>query len=269
VRQRPRTFARSARLTLGAAFIAAGGFAIAPMSAQAAAKVSGDAQAVSVEAQNSSIDEILAALGQKFKLRYRSSGDLNNTITGTYQGTLHGVVARLLEGRNFIMRSGPDGLEVIVFGNRAAPASTGVTSTAKSGPTPEPVQNAVAAEKTASQAPIAEQAHPATAKSGTHLPAPEVKVAQGPMPMPTPGPAGKSLPVPAPPSKSTNLVAPPVPAKDAPAAPAPEFKGSNAAPPVPPGLLAPTPKGTPQAGTTPKPEGTSPAGATPKPSGDK
>jgi hypothetical protein len=238
------------------------------MSAQAAAKVSGDAQAVSVEAQNSSIDEILVALGQKFNLRYRSSGDLNNTITGTYQGTLRRVVARLLEGRNFVMRSGPDGLEVIVFGNRPAPASTGVTSTAKSGPTPEPEQNIVAAEETASRAPIAEQAYPATTKSGTHLPAPEVKVAQGPMPMPTPGPAGKSPPAPTP-LKSTNLVAPPVPAKGAPAAPAPEFKGSNAAPPVPPGLLAPTPKGTPQAGTTPKPEGTPPADATPKPSGDK
>lgn len=254
-RRTPRTLLRSAALSVGAATIAAGIFAIPPTSAQTATKISGNAQAVSIQAQGSSIEEVLAALGQQFNLHYRSSANLKNRISGTYQGSLRSVVARLLEGHNFVIGSGPEGLVITVFGDGNAAATTTVTIAAKNGLKPEPGQNVVLAETAAAPAPSAEQAHPATVKSGTHLPAPEVKVAEGPMPMPTPGPAGKTLPAPAPPSKTTDLAAPPQPAKDAPAVSAPEVKASNAAPPVPPALLAPKPNGTPQAGTTPKPSG--------------
>jgi hypothetical protein len=267
-RQTPRTLLHSAALSVGAATIAAGIFAILPTSAQAATKISGNAQAVSIQAQGSSIEEVLAALGQQFNLHYRSSADLKNRITGTYQGSLRSVVARLLEGHDFVMSSGPEGLVITVFGGGKAAATTNVTIAAKSA-TPELVQNVAPAKTAAAPAPTPEQTQPATAKSDAHLPAPEVKVAEGPMPVPTPNPGAKSLPAPAPPSKTTDLAAPTLPAKDAPAVPAPEVKASNAAPPVPPGLLAPKPKEAPQADTTPKPEVTPPAGATPKHSDDK
>lgn len=78
---------------------------MAPAAAFASAQISGSQQAVSVDAQNTSIKEVLSALGQKFKLQLQSSANLDKPISGTYQGSLQHVVARLLEGYNFFIRT--------------------------------------------------------------------------------------------------------------------------------------------------------------------
>jgi hypothetical protein len=257
-RHRPRKFAYGVGVAVCAA-MALGVFGLRPLSARAAVTIDGNATAISLEAQNSSMHEILELLTRKFGLHYRSSANLNNTITGTYRGSLRAVVARLLDGQNFVMRSGPSGLELTVFGNGSGPGSTSAASTATGEAPSQPLQNNPVVEQAAAAAPGAAPAPEAGTKPNTDLPAPEIKLAQGPVPVPTPGATGKPLPAPPAPSKSTNLAAPPAPAKDAPAVPAPEVRASKAVPPVPANLAAP------KAGANPKSEAAPPAGAAPQP----
>lgn len=105
----------------------------APVSA--AARVSGSTEAVTVEAQGSSIQEILALLNRDFNLQYRVPVDLNGRVTGTYKGSLAQVVRRLLDGRNFVLESNPGGLAVTVFGVNGAATQP---NTAVSGSAPRP-----------------------------------------------------------------------------------------------------------------------------------
>jgi len=90
--------------------------AIAPASATAGAKVSGNPEAAKLQAQNSSIAEIFEALGHVFNIHYRSSTELRDHITGNYEGSLQHVVRCILQGYNFIIKSSPGQVEVTVLG---------------------------------------------------------------------------------------------------------------------------------------------------------
>ncbi|MBI2715618.1 MAG: hypothetical protein HYX37_14380 [Rhizobiales bacterium] len=83
-------------------------------------RVSGPADAVIVETREASVEEVLAALGASFNLHYRTSGALNRVLTGTYTGSLQRVIARLLEGHNYVMQSSAGGGELIVVGTGVA-----------------------------------------------------------------------------------------------------------------------------------------------------
>lgn len=108
---------------LGTRAVAALGFtlAIAPISAIAAAQVSGNPAAVSIETQNTSVEEILSALGREFNVHYRSSANLEKQLTGTYQGSLQRELIRILEGYDFFISKMSDGrIEVTVLGTSHA-----------------------------------------------------------------------------------------------------------------------------------------------------
>jgi hypothetical protein len=98
----------------------------------AGAVISGTPEAVTLNAQDTSIADILAGLGHDFDVHYRSSADLNRHLTGTYRGSLRQVVTRILDGYNFIVASIHGGVEVTVLGKEkaqtppAAPSSVGV-----------------------------------------------------------------------------------------------------------------------------------------------
>jgi hypothetical protein len=113
----------SARLTIHISIMFAMALAIAPATARAELKVVGDAESIIVEAQNTSIEEILSALSGKFNLRYRSSANLGGQVTGTYRGTLRDVVMRILAGRSFFINSTAGVMEVTVL-ERAPTVST-------------------------------------------------------------------------------------------------------------------------------------------------
>ena len=231
IRQRPALRALWRGPSVRAAVTFAAVVAIAPASALAA-KVSGSPQAVSIEAQNSSIEEILAALGHDFNVHYHSLADLKSQITGTYQGSLQRVLSRILEGYNFVVKSNSDGgVDVTVLGRRNAPATGGSTTaaaaapvTAKNGSAPKSPPSGVAQQPDA--APSASGSVPA-------VPKPEIKLAEGTAPVPTPTPSSKALPSPTP--DTTTLVAPPMPTPGSTAnLPVPEVRPSTAVPPVPP-----------------------------------
>jgi hypothetical protein len=102
---------------------------IAPSLALAETQVRGKPDAVSVEAQNSSIEEILVALSNSFDVRFRSSAKLEKRLTGTYHGSLQQVMTQILRGYDFFVKSGENGLEITLLGlgKTFAVASAGST----------------------------------------------------------------------------------------------------------------------------------------------
>jgi hypothetical protein len=182
--------------------------------ALAGPKVSGNPEAVTVDAQNSSIDQVLAALSREFKLQYRSSVDLKTEITGIYEGSLPRVAARILEGYNFVLRSSPNGIEVTVLGSHVAQGS------------PQP-------STTPAQAAQKPQATPSATAQAKAAPNPEIKTVDGvlpPPPAPKPVPSGSSLPTPprlaAPRAAPSDQPTPPT-AAAAPSKPAPYMRATS------------------------------------------
>jgi hypothetical protein len=78
-------------------------------------RIAGDAAALHVEVQQTTIADVLSAL-ESFNLRYRSSIGLDEVVNGSYAGSLGHVVARLLNGYNYAIKLASSGLEVTIFG---------------------------------------------------------------------------------------------------------------------------------------------------------
>ena len=228
--------------------------ALAPSSALAELQVGGSPEAVSIDAQNSSIKEILAALGKTFGVHFQSSANLEKQLTGTYQGPLPRVLMRVLEGYNVIMKTRKGGIDITVLGtNAGATAATAATSpalTVASAAPSSPASPVVASkpgdvtEQPALATPVAPP------KGETPLPGAPVMLAEGLTP-PVPSTSG-SAPSP---QAQPSTVAPPSPTAGAapgafpvgrPTANLPEIPGSattNAPAPQanPPGTAATTP----------------------------
>jgi hypothetical protein len=216
--------------------------AIAPSSVRAEALVRGSPAAVSIDAQNTSVEEILAALSAAFGVHYRSSANLEKRLNGTYEGSLPRVVARILEGYNFFVRTSEGTIEITVLG-------TGTTRIGGAGATFK------AAERRADAA-AAAQTSPVVAT---------IKIAEGPTPpIPLPAPsASGSAPtlVPGSGPAAAPLAAPPAPAPGSTPGPIPQAVPSADVPMPAPTLTptsvpAPSPSAVlpaPAAGTAPSP----------------
>jgi hypothetical protein len=93
-------------------------------SLRAEVRVQGQAGDVRVEAHGATVAEILAALGERFALRYRGTTG-SDGVTATFDGSLRYVVRRVLDGYNYFIETRGDGLEVVVLGaasSHAVPA---------------------------------------------------------------------------------------------------------------------------------------------------
>jgi hypothetical protein len=221
----------------------------APAPVLAAAEVSGNPQAVRIEAQNTSVADILAALGRDFGVKYTSSADLDRPITGTYEGSLQRVLARVLDGYNFIVKTRDGRIDLTVLGTRSGTAAA--VAAAPSAPQVAPVAAATAAPplKAESPAPAIKtaeqrQASAADTPPSSIAPVPEVKLAEGPAVVPMLSPSS---------------VAPPIPTGPG---PVPEMQPLTAAPPVPTMVGAASLDG-PQPAQGPTPAPANGSGATP------
>ena len=116
---------RGRRRYCGAVIALAVGLGAMSSTAFASTDVSGSADSVTVDAQNSSIKDVLSALGQKFHLQVQSTANLDKQISGSYRGSLRGVVTRLLEGYNFVITSSQGELEITVLGTENQQNITG------------------------------------------------------------------------------------------------------------------------------------------------
>ena len=83
---------------------------------RAEVSITGARDDVRLEVDNTAIEDVMDALGANFALRYRSTAPLGRRITGTHRGALERVVARVPDGYDFVIRTGPDGIDVTVYG---------------------------------------------------------------------------------------------------------------------------------------------------------
>ncbi len=95
-----------------AMLLAAGGTAFAQV------RLDGPREAVRLEVRDVPVRDILAALHDKFDLRYRSSDPLDKRKTGVFNGPLNRVTARILDGYDFAMKIIAQDVDVLVLEQR-------------------------------------------------------------------------------------------------------------------------------------------------------
>src|ERR1700722_11870639 len=201
--------------------------AIAPTWARAETQVHETPQAVVVEAQNATIEEILGALTDTFKVQFKSAANPDKRLPGTYQGTLQQAVSHILKGYDFVVRSGPAGLEITLLGAGkpvavlgARPATKAAEAAPSAGPHPVPIAIADGAD------------HPVPMPTSGG-PTPPIKVAQGPAPVPTPPAPGTTAPSPVPQVGSGPAPSPTPPQPGAAPTPGPPLPTASSPAPAP------------------------------------
>ena len=97
-------------------------FAVIPKTAHAETRITGEPRELSLEAYDTTLQEVLTALRSSFglKIQASTSTDLNRSVSGTYNGSLREVITRLLDGYDFFVRKLGDDLEVVVVGFSAS-----------------------------------------------------------------------------------------------------------------------------------------------------
>ena len=157
-----------------------------PGSAIAETKISGSTDAVTIDAQNSTVEEILTALGHEFDVHIISKANLKKQITGTYGGSLRHVLGEVLEGYNTVVKSNLGWVEVTIFASDSSSAA-------------RPNQVLAKSEQTAQTAPGATAAAgpPPSPSASSDTPAlvPELRVAEGQVPTLTPAESNLAAPV--------------------------------------------------------------------------
>jgi hypothetical protein len=94
-------------------------------------RVQGPADNVRVEARGATVTEILAALGERYAMHYRGA-PANRSVTATFEGPLRRVLTRLLEGNDYVIKTGIEGLEVVIL-SPESPTSMSVTNVNRRG----------------------------------------------------------------------------------------------------------------------------------------
>jgi hypothetical protein len=97
--------------------------------AYAEVSVQGTPEVLHVEAKSASIEEVLGALRDKYGLTYQSEIPLGRQVSGSYVGPLPKVLARLLEGTNFVLTHSGNNFRVVITssaGPQAIPTRPGM-----------------------------------------------------------------------------------------------------------------------------------------------
>jgi hypothetical protein len=226
---RSPNFGARAAILLGVA-LAIATTPIATTSAVAELRVRGSAEAVRIEARDTSVAEILSALSRTLNMHYQSSANLDKRLSGTYSGPLSRVLARVLDGYNFVLKTDNGSIALTVLGPPNAAAAIAAPSVPKV--VRQPAEGAVPARGAAE-----DLARPQVSAS-TAAPSPTVERAEGPS-FPTPArPSSGAAPAPVPELRQSEAAAPAPPAPGSKAPPAPEpGRPADASSPLP----APTP----------------------------
>jgi hypothetical protein len=95
--------------------VAAGFSMLAASVGHAGVSVQGTPDAVRIEVEKASIEEVLQALHETYGLTYTSKIRLGKEISGTYDGPLSRVVALLLRGTNFVLTHSGETLQVVII----------------------------------------------------------------------------------------------------------------------------------------------------------
>ena len=82
----------------------------------------GNVENVRLEASEATATEILTALGERFELRFRGT-TASRRITAIYEGPLRRILARVLEGYDYVIEPHGANIEVIVLSTGAPRAA--------------------------------------------------------------------------------------------------------------------------------------------------
>jgi hypothetical protein len=113
---------------------------LATSTARAGVSVQGTPEAIRVEADKATIEEVLGALHDAYDLTYASKVPLVKQVTGVYDGPLSRVLARLLHEMNFVLSHRGKALHLVItssVGRQATPSAAPPPS-ASSKPDPNP-----------------------------------------------------------------------------------------------------------------------------------
>lgn len=111
----------------------------APATARAEVRIAGDAAAMRVSTSQDTIADVLSALGVAFKVRYRTAVPLSAAAGPTYSGSVRQVVARLLDGYNYLLKVDQESIEVVVFGDSGQAAIPSFAPAPKAAVSPDVV----------------------------------------------------------------------------------------------------------------------------------
>jgi hypothetical protein len=147
MRHRPRVPSSAGAGSAGRAILALwiGCFALV-QSAAAEVRVSGTAAALTIQTRQATLQDVLQALHDSFKLQYSGGTELHRPVDGTYSGPLQAVLADLLDGHNYALHYSAGGLELTFFGAK------GSAPVYRAAPAPPPPPPPVAAAQTAQAA---------------------------------------------------------------------------------------------------------------------
>lgn len=103
-----------------------------PTPAAADIRINGDLKAMQLTANGDSLVDVLSRFDALFAVKCRSAVPLEAEVRGTYSGSLSRIVARLLDGYNYVIRNDRELTEILVFGRagetpvapKARPAAT-------------------------------------------------------------------------------------------------------------------------------------------------
>ena len=87
-------------------------------SARAEVTVEGEPASVRVQAKQANAGEILDALGAAFDLRYRASVALDRPVAENFSGPLERVIARVLDGYDYVVKHSSDAVDIAVYARR-------------------------------------------------------------------------------------------------------------------------------------------------------
>ena len=88
-----------------------------------AARIEGRIDALTVEASDATLAEVLSALSARFAVRIRAPQLTDQRVDGSFHGPLQWVLARLLAGHNYIARYSDGAVEIAVLGVAGSPAN--------------------------------------------------------------------------------------------------------------------------------------------------
>jgi hypothetical protein len=111
-------------------------------------QLAGSATSLQLEAHDSTIAAVLAAMGPAFHVQYHSTTPLNDAITGTYSGPLEPVIGQILRGYDYLIKDEGSGVEIAVFGRsggQAVPSTLSPASPVAAAPEPSALSPAAAA----------------------------------------------------------------------------------------------------------------------------
>jgi hypothetical protein len=143
LRRSPMLLRRFLALALTSGVLVAAGGQVALSQVQ----VGGKPEAVHIEAKDVTLREMLDALQANFNLHYRSDDVLDTRMTGTFNGPLRQVAARILDGYDFAMKISPQDINVLVLRqNRPDGKAVVVSTLARTLPGKPPAKAMTAAE---------------------------------------------------------------------------------------------------------------------------